>query len=179
MRKLGFHPVVILLPLLAVTLYAQTTGRPRPGFTLSIEDDKSLPGDYPFGYHRLLVTYTNISDRDDIHTVMDSEDMLNMIVLLDGVPAEEKEGMRQLRRSREALASGHWMGSLQMPKPLKPGKSVKIPLYISDYFDTTKPGTYTITVNRETFPWEPEKSVTVWSNTIEIVVPKPQAVAPK
>jgi hypothetical protein len=39
----------------------------------------------------------------------------------------------------------------------------------------TKPGTYTISVSKETFPWNPEKSVTVKSNTITIVVPKPEA----
>ena len=43
----------------------------------------------------------------------------------------------------------------------------------------TVPGTYEITVTRETFPWNPEKSVTVKSNTITIVVPEPEANAPQ
>jgi len=43
---------------------------------------------------------------------------------------------------------------------------------VREFLPTLKPGTYTITVNRETFPWETEKSVTVWSNTITIVVPE-------
>jgi hypothetical protein len=41
----------------------------------------------------------------------------------------------------------------------------------------TVPGTYEITVTRETDRWNPEKSVTVKSNTLTIVVPEPGVVA--
>ena len=57
--------------------------------------------------------------------------------------------------------------------------SSTFPLEISGYFDMTKPGTYTITVSKETYPNDPSKSATVWSNTITIVVPKPGTETPK
>jgi hypothetical protein len=41
------------------------------------------------------------------------------------------------------------------------------------------PGTYEITVTRETDRWNPEKSVTVKSNTLTIVAPEPSAAAPQ
>jgi hypothetical protein len=181
MKKFGSHLLVLLFAMPSVVIFAQTTERPKPGFTLSIEEgDLSHLGNYPTHDHVLLVTYTNISEVDDIHPRMDSEDMLNMIVLRNGAPAEETDGMRALRKEREDFASGRAVpNSLQKPRPLKPGECIKFPLEISGYFDMTKPGTYTITVNRETFPWETEKSVTVWSNTITIVVPKPKADKPK
>jgi len=43
----------------------------------------------------------------------------------------------------------------------------------------TVPGTYEITVTRETDPWNLAKSVTVKSNTLTIVVPEPGADTPK
>jgi hypothetical protein len=180
MKMLGshLHLAVLLFTILPVVSIAQSVERPKPGFTLSIEDDKTLPEGFPFGYHRLLATFTNVTDMAEDDSILDRH-TLNMIVLYDGAPAEETALMRQERKYRDALASGKAIGRAHVPSTLKPGESVKMPLYISDYFDTSKPGTYTITVNQETYPWEPAKSVTVWSNTLTIVVPKPEAEAPQ
>ena len=60
---------------------------------------------------------------------------------------------------------------------IDPGKVVKFTLWVSSEYDMTVPGTYEITVTRETDRWNPEKSVTVKSNTITIVVPEPGVVA--
>jgi len=102
-----------------------------------------------------------------------------MIVLLDGAPAEETDSMRDLREERHPTKPTLWAGSVPRPATIKPGKSITFPLEIRGYFDMTKPGTYTITVSQETFPSDPEKSVTVKSNTLTIVVPEPEADAPK
>jgi hypothetical protein len=180
MKMLGshLHLAVLLFAILPVVSVAQSVDRPKPGFSVSIEDDKTLPDSYPFGYHRLLVTYTNTSGVAEDARILDF-DRLNMIVLYDGAPAEETKLMRQERKYREALASGKAVGRAEVPRKLKPGESVTMPLYISDYFDTSKPGTYTITVNQETYPWDPARSVTVWSNTITIIVPEPGAQTPQ
>lgn len=170
------HLFALLFAILPIISFAQSAERLKPGFTLSIADDKTLPDSYPFGYHRLVVTYTNTSGVAEDTRILDF-DRLNMVVLYDGAPAKETALMRQERKYREALASGQAIGRAEVPRKLKPGESVTKPLYISDYFDTTKPGTYTITVNEETYPWDTARSVTVWSNTIDIVVP-PSASMP-
>jgi hypothetical protein len=43
----------------------------------------------------------------------------------------------------------------------------------------SQPGTYEITVSRETDTGHPDKSVSVKSNTLTIVVPEPEAAEPK
>jgi len=73
--------------------FAQAVERPKPGFTLSIKRfaPSTLSSGYPADYHKLLVTYSNISDaaRKTGGIKLDSLDMLNMIVLRDGAPADE------------------------------------------------------------------------------------------
>jgi hypothetical protein len=105
-----------------------------------------------------------------------------MHVLLDGAPAEETDNMRALREQRHPTKVSKYPnqgGSYRSPTTINAGKSFTVPLPIADYFDMTKPGTYTITVSKETFPDDPARSLTVWSNTIEIVVPQPAVVAPQ
>jgi hypothetical protein len=186
MKKFGWQFLALLFTIQPVVFFAQTVERTKPGFTLSIKevDPSTLSDGYPADYHKLLVTYINISDaaQKDWWDQLDSLDMLNMIVLRDGAPADELPAMSKLRKFREAVGSGRRLSTHDIHGPakvLKPGESVTFSLEISGYFDMSKPGTYTITVNRETYPWEPAKSVTVWSNTIEIVVPQPGAQTPQ
>jgi hypothetical protein len=154
-----------------IILLAQSVERPKPWFTLSItEKDLTTDGSAFPEDHILLVTYTNISDTAEDNSMLDPH-TLNMIVLYDGSPADETKLMRQERKYREAVASGKALGIGRVPGTLKPGESVAVPLCISDYFKMSKPGTYTITVNKETYPWDPAKSVMVWSNTLTIVLP--------
>lgn len=184
MKRFRWFPlVVMLLAMQPVVFSAQTIERPKPWFTLHIEeaDPHHLHVGYPAppNFHELRVTFTNISDQahSDYADGIDAEQMLNMIVLRDGAAADETKNMQNVRDAREARRVGHTKSggplnfSIHGPiKPLKPGESVTVPLYISAYFDMSKPGTYSITVTRETFPWEPARSVTVWSNTLTIVV---------
>jgi hypothetical protein len=180
-KKLASHFLVLIFAMQPFTIYAQMTERPKPGFSLSIAEvnPSTLPSGYSSGYHRLLVTYTNISDVDESFTRRDSARGLDMIVLLDGAPAKETDSMRDLREERHPTKPTLWAGSVPRPATIKPGESVTFPLEISGYFDMSKPGTYEITVSKETLPDLPEKNVTVKSNTITIVVPEPGAVAPK
>ncbi len=181
MKRFGWQFLALLFAMQQVVFFAQAVERPTPCFSVSIKevDPSTVPDGYPSDYHKLLVTYTNTSDAVEV-IPSNLHVTLNMIVLHDGAPAEETKGMRALRKDRNDLASGNTTpSSVQMTHSLKPGASITFPWEISGYFNMSKPGTYTITVNRETYPWDPAKSVTVWSNTLTIVVPQPGSVAPQ
>jgi hypothetical protein len=181
MKKTAFQIVILLFAIQTLALHGQATERPKPGFSLSIEEAEVSPlsSGYPSDYHKLLVTYTNISNNDENYSNSDSAHALDMHVLLDGAPAQEREGMRELREERHPTKPAIRAPSVRSPTTIKPGKGFAFPLEISGYFDMTKPGTYTITVSKETYPNDPSKSATVWSNTITIVVPKPGTETPK
>jgi hypothetical protein len=180
---LGLIFLVFVFATQTFALNAQTVEKPKPLFSLSIEasDPSHPPTFYTSDRRVVLVTYTNISDVDESNSDADLEFGFNMHVLLDGAPAQETGNMRSLRERRNPTkVSKHpIMGSYRSPTIIKPGKSITLPLPIADYFDMTKPGTYTITVSKETFPGNPANSVTVRSNTITIVVPEPVADTPK
>jgi hypothetical protein len=93
MRKFGWQFLALLLAIQPAVFFAQAVERPKPGFTLSIKEvaPSTLSDGYPADYHKLLVTYSNISDaaQKDWWDQLDSLDMLNMIVLRDGAPADE------------------------------------------------------------------------------------------
>jgi hypothetical protein len=93
--------------------------------------------------------------------------MYDLLVVYNGVPVEETDAQKKHKEFRK---KGRCSGSV-VARMVKPGKTQE------DYFyyDTTKPGTYDFTVTRETYPWDQEKSVTVKSNTLTIVVLEPEA----
>jgi hypothetical protein len=191
MRRYGWHFLALIFAVQTITLCAQTAERPKPWFSLSIEasDPSHPPTHYTADRQVVMVTLTNISDVDETYLCnMEPECGLDMHVLMDGAPAEETEGMRVEREIRHptkparqvnGVSAPQWEGSVQAPHTFKPGKGTTFPLAIADYFDMTKPGMYTITVSKETFPDNPEKSVTVWSNTITMIISRPEVVAPK
>jgi len=180
MRKLRLNFLVLIFAIQTVNLCAQTVDRPKLWFSLSIEasDPTNPPTHYTADRRVVLVTYTNISDKDTSYLEYGLDRGLDMHVLLDGAPAEETDNMHALREQRHPTKVSKYPnqgGSYRSPTTINAGKSFTVPLPIADYFDMTKPGTYTITVSKETFPDDPARSVTVWSNTIEIVVPQPGA----
>lgn len=136
--------------------------------------------------HELLVTYANSPNATQKDVCVNTSWVYQMVVLRDGVPVQKKTPSKK-------EDTGETPGRYKIPMPrfteanacqgatqgIPPGASIKIPLWVSSFYDMTEPGTYTITVKRETFPYEPAKSVTVWSNTIEIVVPQPVAETPQ
>src|ERR1035441_4837021 len=96
-------------------------------------------------------------------------------VLRDGMPVENKFARKN--KTEKPLPPGAIKLELTEVnnchsdgKGIKSGQSVKFSLWISSEYDMTVPGTYDITVTRETDPWNPDKSVTIKSNTLTIVV---------
>jgi hypothetical protein len=167
------YSVVILIAAHGGALCAQDSEKPRPGFTLSIEEDKEA-AQSTLGLHRLLVKHTNISIMADWRQFHDeAQGMYNMIVLRDGVPAQETTAMRRLRAYRKVDDNPH----IKPTTFFKTGESWTDTLDVSDYYDMSKPGNYEITVTRESLPLNPKYSVTVRSNTITVVVPQVSAAS--
>jgi hypothetical protein len=165
MRALGAHLLGLLLVTEPVVLFAQEPEKPR--FTLSIEEDKDAARSAP-GLHRVIVKYTNVWIGADLdHFYKEALEMYNMIVLCDGVPVAETNAMRALRNYRKADTDNNPPNQ----RVLRPGESWTDSLDVSDFYDMSKPGTYQVTVTRESNPWKPADSVLVRSNTITIVVP--------
>src|ERR1017187_7996277 len=179
MKKLWLY---LIMPLLAVPvnpLVAQSAERPTPWFTISIEEGQlSRQAGYTVNDHQLLVKYTNVSDAAQKDYCAGTPWVYNEIVLLDGAPIVSKKEQRKtevpiaVQDSRKIKANYTEANSCRGSRePIPAGQSFRFPLWISSDYDMTRPGTYTITVKRETYPFDAAKSVTVWSNTITIVVP--------
>jgi hypothetical protein len=168
MKRLGSCFLAPLFALQTIIVFAQEPEIPQPRFTLSIEEDKDAAQLNP-GLHRLLVKHTNVwigNEIDMFHE--EAKGMYNMIVLHNGVRAAERPALWELRRYRKA-DTDH---VLQNPRMLRPGETWKDTLDVSDYYDMSGPGTYEITVTRESLPLDFSNSTLVRSNTISIVVPQ-------
>ncbi len=176
MKKLGLCLFMLFLAMQTTVLFAQSAERPTPWFTLSIEA-QGQEAWMPRGARWLQVKYTNVSDLIQKDNCANIAWVYNMVVLRDGAPVEKKKrktveddadetpNSRRIQvHHTERDACGGATGGIPS------GATVRFPLEVSFYYDMT-PGTYTITVNRETYPFEPAKSVTVWSNTVAIIVP--------
>jgi hypothetical protein len=182
MRKFATIFSVMLIAMQALAACAQTPESQTLNFTLAIEE-KPLEAENSPGTHILLVKYTNISDTVQRDPCVVSPWEYKLVVLRDGTPAEKRNAHK--KKTEEPVPPGAIKLELDERKVcsatdrLSPGQSVKFPLWVSSEYDMTAPGTYDITVTRETDPWNPEKSVTVKSNTLTVVVPEPGAGEPK
>ena len=171
MKKLAPYFVAMVLAAHAIAAYAQTSGKPEPGFTLTLSQSQVRHG-LPVTYQVLVVKLTNISKEVMHRTFCDSfGGLYNLEVVYNGVPVEKTEAELKWRKDHETgMCAGSGGG-----ENTKPGED----RFDTLYYNTTKPGTYEITITRETFPGQPEKSATVRSNTLTFVVPEPEAGAPK
>ena len=183
-NKLSMNLIMLMLLSPAATFFAQTPESQALKFTLTIEEEQlSARAGYLPTDHELLVKYTNISDTVQRDPCVVSPWEYKLVVLRDGTPAEKRNAHK--KKTEEPVPPGAIKLELDERKVcsatdrLSPGQSVKFPLWVSSEYDMTAPGTYEITVTRETDPWNPEKSVTVKSNTLTIVVPEPGASAPQ
>jgi len=171
MRKSMSYFGVMILAVSAGTLCAQTSVEKDAGFTLTLSRGTARYG-VPQSYEVLVVKFTNISQREIGENVCSAFGAFyNLKVVYNGVPIEEKE---EHRKHRKTMEKGPCSGS-NPGRKAKPGQSLEDTLY----YETTKPGTYELTVEREGFPGDPDRSVTVKSNTLTVVVPEPGADAPK
>jgi hypothetical protein len=176
--------IILMLLSSAAVLFAQTQTNVAPVFSLVIEEGQlSTRAGYQPNDHELIVKYTNVSDTDQRDNCAVSPWEYKLAVLRDGVKVEKKV---QSEKTEESVPPGAIrIKSIRgktcgwMTRAFKPGESVKFPMWVSSEYDMTVPGTYQLTVTRETDPWNPEKSVTVKSNTLIIVVPEPEASAPQ
>ena len=143
--------------------------RPAPGFTLTLSEQHS--GSIVPPQRWFVVKLTNISNEVMHRTSCDSfGELYNLEVVYNGVPVPKTAAELEWRRQHE---TGLCTGSAKK-QDTSPGQA----RYDIVYANASKPGTYEFTVTKETFPAEPEKSVTVRSNTVTIVV-KPEDLAPK
>jgi len=167
MKKLALFVVLAVFAIQTIAAYAQTSEKPEPNFTLTLSLGRH-GGEFSKNTQVLLVTMTNTS-KEIINNgwCLAFNNMYDLLVVYNGVPVEETDAQKKHKEFRK---KGRCSGSV-VARMVKPGKTQE------DYFyyDTTKPGTYDFTVTRETYPWDQEKSVTVKSNTLTIVVLEPEA----
>jgi hypothetical protein len=173
MRKLLSYFLLLVVAMHIPAIFAQAPERSAPAFTLAILEDHQFGP----GIDRLRVIETNISN--DVITeagCVEARGWLSVSVVYNGIPLEEKDATA--RHLREAKG-GQVCTSERASNEIKPGQSREHWVSVAAKYNVTKPGTYEISVARETYPDHPEKSVTVKSNTLIIVVPEPDEVEPK
>ena len=182
-RTLGI--TILLFAMLSATSQSQTPDKPAPGFTLTIRGHALKNGGY--GLKGLELITTNISKEaisKGVCRPLEFDKGFSVEVLYKGVRLEMDEtspAVRQLRAFQKEpwVCQGSVMGHLVLPgKADKPEGSFSDPLIEYHFYDMSKPGNYEIAVTEETLPNNPEKSVTVRSNTVTVVVPEPGAVKP-
>ncbi len=184
-HMIGMNLLGLTLLSPVVCLWAQTSENLAPKFSLAIEE-KPLEAENTPGTFILSVKYTNTSETVQRDACAVIPDAYNLVVLRDGVAVEKRKSKQEAESNSEDGSTGARIEVTQMGpnchsdnKGLNPGQSVTFPLWVSSDYDMTVPGTYDITVTRETDRWNPEKSVTVRSNTLTIVVPEPGADSSK
>ena len=174
MRKLASYFVVVIFATQAFAAYGQSAGAPEPQFTLTISE---YHGEFGPAFDRIIVKETNIS-KTVIYDpgCQESRGWITLSVLYNGVPLEERDAARRLHwekhYSEYCTSGGGVIG-------IKPGKYKEYFMSVAFKYDVSRPGTYDVTASMESDPNHPEKSVTVKSNTITVVVPEPGAEAPQ
>jgi hypothetical protein len=186
-NRLGINLLALLLLVSGAALFAQTPEKLAPTFALAIEQKPPEAENAP-GTLILLVKYTNVSNVIQYDDCMITPSAYRILVLRDGIAAEKGKPKRATEINNEENSTGYRIKVTHteqdtcrggVDKGLNPGQGVKFPLWVSSEYDITVPGTYDIAVTRETYPLNPEKSVTVKSNTLTIVVPEPSSVTPQ
>jgi hypothetical protein len=125
----------------------------------------------------LVVNVENQSGRTFSSNVADCDEYYTFDILDEqGRPVPEKERLRNLR---ESLKPGGRRWRHGLISEIEPGVSWKEQLFLSEYYDMSRPGKYTIQLQRK-LPEELGKG-TVKSNIITITVlpPDPPADEPK
>jgi hypothetical protein len=173
MRKPAFYFTAMILTMCAAVFFAQAQEKPKPQFKLTISDNHSSMFAPPS--HRISMMVTNISSEVFIERgCSEMMDIYHISVFYKGVALEEKDAAARHRSEAWQAAHCTWeLGS----NPVNPGESFQIWFDVGDRYNMSKPGVYEVTVFRETDPDHPEHSITVKSNTLTVVVPKPGASA--
>lgn len=172
MKKFVTNLFVMLLVVQTAALFSQTREKPAPVFKLALAEG-NRDATMVSWQTRLVVRLTNISTdliREDGCSALSA--MYKLSVVYNGVPLDEPAEAKSGREAREA---GKCLFASARARVLQPGQ------YWDDelFYNTTKPGTYEFTVEEKTFPQDPQKSVTVKSNTVTVVVTDSDAAVPK
>lgn len=147
--------------------------KPKPTFTLGIKADTATAQTYPF-LHRVSVIFANVSSSIFINRFHpESKNMYNMVVTRNGAPVPETAAMKALQQFRNVDNNS----TIRHPFLLYPGRTLTTSLDVGDYYDMTKPGTYQITITRQSLPLNPPYSTLVTSNTINMTVPPQTATS--
>lgn len=179
MKKIGLYVLSLLIGMQAAVLFSHARQKTEPTFALSIEE-KPLSAENTPGTHLVLVKYTNIPATVQWDSCVVSPWVYSLAVLRDGTPMErrtkaatetesQEEGNDQPGRHKIRVFDSGPVCS-KLARGIDPGQTVKFTLWATAEFDMSVPGTYDITVSRETDRGHPERSLIVKSNTISITV---------
>jgi len=98
--------------------------------------------------------------------------MYSLTILRNGDPVADFDGMRSLQKRRANVVCPGNETFIQ----IKPGESYTDRVFLSSpYVD--KSGSYVVYATRETYPYNPAKSVVVASNAISFIVPEHPAAS--
>lgn len=178
MRAIAINLLVLLMTGQAVSLRAQNEEKPQPRFSLTISLSYPFAGGGPGSliYRQLLVDETNLSNELlPERPCLESRGAFHITVTRDGSPQRERD--EALRYRREANAKQSPCPEMSSPG-IPPGGVLTFDLRDFGWdYPLDVPGTYAITVSRESDPEHPEKSVTVTSNTLTFTVSEEEANA--
>lgn len=177
MRRLTSFSIVLVVVLQAISLCAQSTGKSEPWFSLEIAEWRH--DSFGPGVHRVRVIVKNVSNEDHhLEGCSVSRGYYKISVAYNGVQLEEEKGAAE-RHLNEAKMRREYCSSSSTSDKFPPGGSTDDYLVVSgpNKYDMSRPGTYEITVSRETLPDDLTNSVTVKSNTITITVLPPDSPA--
>jgi hypothetical protein len=176
MKKQAFYLFLALFAAQAIVLRAQNSEKPAPKFTLNIYlfqnggAESEMPGQPIFRKIRVVETNTSNEPLQE-GGCWEDRGVFSISVLYDGAPLAVKDAAARKKRETEEK---HTPCMVPRSKAvINPGETGTRYIPLSIDYPMCKPGTYEITVSRESDLEHPEKSVTVKSDTLTIVVPEP------
>jgi hypothetical protein len=174
MRKLAQYFAVMIFATQAFAAYAESSEKTEPQFTLTISE---YHGEFGPAFDRIMVKETNISQTVIYDPGCQAErGWITLSVLYNGMPLEEKDAARRRHWEKHYSEFCTFGGGVN---GIKPEESKEYFMSVAWKYDVSRPGTYDVTASMESDRDHPEKSVTVRSNTITVVVPETGAVEPK
>ena len=143
----------------------EATEKPEPRFALTI----SAPDPGPSPPLMIRAEMENTSDSVIRERKCWQSSLYDVSLLRDGEPVEPNNQTRMLQKGR---AAGECAGNATL-KEIQPGAVDVEGVNIRYLYDIFEPGSYLVKISRETYPYNPAKSVLVESNTLGFTVSPP------
>ncbi|HUE05414.1 MAG TPA: hypothetical protein VMR62_38060 [Bryobacteraceae bacterium] len=143
----------------------EATEKPEPRFALTI----SAPDSGPSPPLMIRAEMENTSDSVIRERKCWQSSLYDVSLLRDGEPVEPNNQTRMLQKGR---AAGECAGNATL-KEIQPGAVDVEGVNIRYLYDIFEPGSYLVKISRETYPYNPAKSVLVESNTLGFTVSPP------